>query len=1440
MALLSDLYKKYGKPVASLVNKGENYFGVGRPGMGQFGSDIQAMKPVAKRFIPVVGPINSIRSIPQDIRNNQSAPRQLVTGALQTGQNFANLRNRLANNTAYNVVNPVSLIQRFTPNIQKQNTLKLNNYLQANAPKTRQAQIMNTIGQNLPYAAIPGLEIPSSIATARPLARLAGSSAIRGLEMGGYSGAQAYGEGKSAKESLKSAGQGFLTGAVANTILSPRLVKSAYKNEKNFQDILSKMNADIKPDMVESKTIFTGGKGRLEPQPKQTQTVRMPNAEFEFRSKYGREPKPNEIKFNPKVHEGYTDVKLDPVTNKALSWESNNPKFATYMQNQKFSPVGGTIREVKPSESPLSNEAKGIIKTINEGGVIKEVKAKPVKIADGVETFIHPGDNPQRTVKGFVITEKSTGRAIGVGETEKEAIANAKNGINKIGEDKFRTLIKENQLSQPLPTTPQSDVIKQATEARAARLRNEGFVAPVDNSLSQPLSTTPKTETPILPPKNITQGIVEPSVGKQRGFVTSVKNSNEVSPEVKKMVQGTYTAGTNAEKLSKSEVKNLDQSTISTLSALGRKKVNLNPQEVSDAIATAKSHDALGTDAGHEMANQIYSQLAEKGTGHAQSLQAFSLLSNRTPEGMKYSAVKTLEGAGVKVEGDVSKNIENLMSSVKKTSAGSDERNIATQKLIKYVNNKIPRSKLDALTGIWRAGLLTGPETIAKVGVSHLITSPIEMASRPVSTGVDKLTSLFTGKRGISYNPIEDTSNFLSGQLRGLKSIPTKLKSGIDLPNTGGFEQTMGKGTKETAYERNVMNAHGALPKINYSGAYDMNLAEQARTEAMNKGLKGNELKQFVSYTIKNPSQKMKDATALEAEKFTNMNRTISGKAISDVQKIPVIGKFLAPFSRIPGSIAEKGIVDYTPLGLGKATLNAVQGIRAGSFDQRLFSETVGKALTGTTAATAIGFGLMNANRMTLKSPSDPKEAQLWATEGKQPNSIYVGGTVKNNHYSGGRWISLNAFGPAGIAVGLGGGYKQALQQGKGHGGAVVQATADAGRLVADQPYLKGISGFANALNDPTRYAQSFYDNTIGSVVPALSSQIATGTDKLRRDYPVNIADTLKSKIPVLRQQLTPMRDMFGSTLPGANPKGTVAGGIIGTVNPFYPSQARNQNDPATQELQRLYTNAGSDVSGVPVPSKLTKKQTLIPGTKKVTLNQQQLDTLEKSGQQVQQQMNQLINTPNYKNADDETKQKALSQVIDNVRSTAKINLATGNTGNNGLIDISKLNNNAQITVVKSQMKKPGDYKIVGDTIVYYDPKTNAPATENYNDFQDKVYNSQYALDKQTYIANEDWKSYNTLQQKRFQYYQDKLSTLNPIIDQAEILDTRNKMADLVKEVSKYRGYGNAFKKPKAAKKAKKANVSLGKIKKPAVFKVSKLKIAKVKPIKRKVKNAFA
>lgn len=667
-------------------------------------------------------------------------------------------------------------------------------------------------------------------------------------------------------------------------------------------------------------------------------------------------------------------------------------------------------------------------------------------------------------------------------------------------------------------------------------------------------------------------------------------------------------------------------------------------QDVINAIALAKKLDASGKETDQFMATELFATASKTGSTGGQLVQAFASLNKRTPQGLHYAATKTLQKAGVELTPEIKAEIKAHMDEIKKTAEGSDARELAAQKLVEYTNQKIPRTKLEAGIDFWRAGLLTGPETVAKIASSHLITSPMELINRPFAAATDKVVSAAPkkalsfltrnnkktapGQRTVTFNP-SDLKDFASGYGRGTKAAGNHLKTGLDAPRTGGFGHDFGTGHKQTAYERTVYRVHGSVYKPFYSGAYKMEEANQRRIATAQFGKDADKINEYMQRpeTVK----EMQDYAA----QFAMQNKTAPGELTQTIQHfkpggVP-IGQWIAPFSRIPAALGVKGIVDYTPIGTLRAVTTLVKGVTRGEFDQRKFVESLSKSAIGGTGLVASGALLMHSGRMTLQEPTDPKEKALWEAQGKTRNSIKIGN----------KWVTLNAFGPVGIALGIGGAFDRAWAGGSGGENAIAEAVGSGAKLLADQPYMKGVTGVGNVLQDPVRYAGSYVRNSLTSFIPAGVQQTARGTDKTARAYPDNLKNAVKAAFPGSRESLPAAHDIFGTPEPGAG-RGGIKGGILGTTNPLYPSDQRNKNDVPTQELQRLYDKLGSaDAPAFTPPTSVT-----LFGNKIKMSKAQQQKMIGDTGPVIHQGIDNLLKNSDYKALDDQKKSDQINTVI--------------------------------------------------------------------------------------------------------------------------------------------------------------------------------------------------
>jgi len=144
---------------------------------------------------------------------------------------------------------------------------------------------------------------------------------------------------------------------------------------------------------------------------------------------------------------GLPEGKLAPETNEIIM----NAREATGMDmTAQFKGDDLILQPTTPIKS-VQPVAKGLVegertyKIIKQTG-IEEVKGTPVKIVDGVDTFLHKDENGN-----WVVSEATTGRDLTNGGFDNStfAIRAAKVNIENVGVDKFKKLIEEKQLTQP-------------------------------------------------------------------------------------------------------------------------------------------------------------------------------------------------------------------------------------------------------------------------------------------------------------------------------------------------------------------------------------------------------------------------------------------------------------------------------------------------------------------------------------------------------------------------------------------------------------------------------------------------------------------------------------------------------------------------------------------------------------------------------------------------------------------------------------------------------------------------------------------------------------------------------------------------------------------------------------------------------------------------------
>uniref|UniRef100_A0A6H1ZF52 Putative structural protein n=1 Tax=viral metagenome TaxID=1070528 RepID=A0A6H1ZF52_9ZZZZ len=730
-------------------------------------------------------------------------------------------------------------------------------------------------------------------------------------------------------------------------------------------------------------------------------------------------------------------------------------------------------------------------------------------------------------------------------------------------------------------------------------------------------------------------GKVAPKITpRERGFITSVK---EAYPSLEKKVAGQYIPrstdklAVRAKNLIKTDFKeaerialqNTDDNAVATAAEIIKQQNELATKAIDEA--TKLTH----YDKAAEIANTIAPKLTEQG----RSIQAASILGRMTPEGQLRFAARTIQkyNEGVKevaripeLTAEQTKMILEKANKMYKMEDGVGKA-MVYKELQDDIADLVPSPWYRKVINVWKAGLLTGIKTSGlNVGstLSHGIT---EISKDFPAAGVDKVASLFTGERTLAFTTRGYKEGFLQeGFEKGWRYLKTgfderNIAPKLDWKRVNYGDSKFAKGIQ--AYEQSIFRALGAEDQPFYYGAKARSLASQAIAQGKNNKLKGQDLKNFVNRLIENPTDEMLKYANLDAEVAVFQNRTTLGEAAKKAQEVGKgLGEIVVPFGRTPAAVATQ-MINYTPVGIVKEMFKM---IGKGKFDQRLFSQAMGRGITGT-GIMAIGSYLFTKGLMTLDFPQTEKEQEQWKLEGKKPNSIKIGD----------KWRSIMVLGPAGLVALIGGHFKRGVDDTGSAWGGLTQATGGAAKSLTEQTFLQGINQAVGVLNEPNRI-EGYFNRTIGSVVPTIVSDVARSVDTKERRIESPL-ESLFSRLPVARQTLAPQVDVLGSEIERG-------GNFVETmIDPSRPSKIKSS--PVIDEMKRLW-----DLGYRVAPTKLGDKK----GYKSLT--QEQNTKLWKfTGTLLEHKLENLFADENYQKLSDDDKETIIGNFVEKSRLYSRV-----------------------------------------------------------------------------------------------------------------------------------------------------------------------------------------
>lgn len=614
--------------------------------------------------------------------------------------------------------------------------------------------------------------------------------------------------------------------------------------------------------------------------------------------------------------------------------------------------------------------------------------------------------------------------------------------------------------------------------------------------------------------------------------------------------------------------------------------------------------------------NQLYESIADKLPQEVKDA-AYGMISNH-PDLQYFGVVNTANAFDKLINGNsmTNRDIQDVEKVFGKTFSDITPARVEVSSLY------------DRFVATIKAGLLTGIKTSGLNTLANFSHAVSETAKDIPASLVDRAQSLYTGKRAMAFT----TKGYASGVIEGIKRGWNYLKTGYDERNIGQkldwkevyYGDSVAARAMQT-YEETIFHILGAEDQPFYYGAKARSISSQALAQGMNKGLKGKELNDFVNQLVKAPTDEMLEYAVHDAEVAVFQNRTKLGDAAKAFQQIPG-GELIVLFARTPSAVAMQ-IVNYTPVGPVK---EIVDQIHKGEFNQAKVSHAFGRGALGT-GAMYIGGQLLKYGLMTLDRPETERERELWTAEGRQANSIKIGG----------EWRSVQTLGPVGNVLLIGGHFQYRLSTEGSPTAAIVKAMAGSVKSFSEQTFVKGMNMAIDAMTSPDKSFDNWFSSMAGSVVPTIVADIARANDEVERTSYGPLA-RIQSRVPFWRNKLQPKIDIMGQDTP------RYGGNVLEVmIDPSRPMIIRQ--DVVVQELRRL-TDEGLKVS----PTKVGDKKGY-----DILTPDENTQLWRRAGDLTYKYLFELVNNEQYQSLDnDYARGEAIKKITNSVQSVARAEMA--------------------------------------------------------------------------------------------------------------------------------------------------------------------------------------
>ena len=580
------------------------------------------------------------------------------------------------------------------------------------------------------------------------------------------------------------------------------------------------------------------------------------------------------------------------------------------------------------------------------------------------------------------------------------------------------------------------------------------------------------------------------------------------------------------------------------------------------------------------------------------------------------------------------------------------------------IANKMKRTGVDYINSWRMLSMLGNPKTHARNIISNaamavarleknIIARSIEDGATLAVKGAEKVASAITGKERHFDAPIKTRTKTWKPATEAVKSYAKQTTEEMEA-EIKGEPKYSDEGSIKAKRKIFFTKAANWYNYKNFEAleAEDAMFSKPAFRSTLAEYLTANGIK--TEADIKNNPElvvKAKQHALDEARNATFRQDSFLANEISKIERknaaLGVAVGALMPFKKTPINIAKTGL-SYSPLGFARSIYDAIK-VYKGEMEASEAIDHLAQALTGTSLA-VIGYALAS-NGILNGAGEDDNEGEYEYQLGKQAYSFNFNGAS----------YSLNWLSPAAMPLFVGANaYEQFVEDKDWNGDVVVESLAQTIDPMSEMSVLSGLvkslSSYAQGTGKFADIGLTMAQNYISQFIPTLSSQLAATIDDTKRSTKVGkdsdfkafdqTVNSLKYKIPFLRQTLEPTTDIWGNEVKQS--ENVLTRAFENFIAPY--SKREDITSSVDEELKSLYSTVGDTGLLPSTPNDYFSYDK----TKYEMSAEEHTDFKKLYGQTAYELLEDLFATTTYQSVNAETKADMVNDVYDFARDKAK------------------------------------------------------------------------------------------------------------------------------------------------------------------------------------------